>query len=291
MNESKKVIWAVDCQLKDDSLFRTTESFLRGIVSNFHFQVEPVCVFTPDSIDVSMNFSRKQLEEQMKKRKVNLQEKLKHLDIPLLPPKVLLELSISTINPFDALTSYALKQKAEFICVSTRGRQGLSRVLFGSFAEKLFHYSPVPVFVVSGKSECAGKLKKVLVPTDFTRSSREVFRRLIRLAKLLKFEILIYHLGKEDRIWRRGVHWVQYAKKNGVESSFLAEDSERPTPFMIQEAAKRSHCQAIAMATHGHDLKVDRTGSVACELVRQSEQPVWVFSTGRVVSPSDKNSA
>lgn len=49
----------------------------------------------------------------------------------------------------DEILSYAEKDHVDLIVMSTHGRSGLSRFLFGSVAEKISRHSRVPVLLIS----------------------------------------------------------------------------------------------------------------------------------------------
>jgi nucleotide-binding universal stress UspA family protein len=54
-------------------------------------------------------------------------------------------------RPADEILGYAEKNDIDLIIMSTHGRSGLSRFFFGSVAEKVYRYSPVPVLLLSPK--------------------------------------------------------------------------------------------------------------------------------------------
>jgi nucleotide-binding universal stress UspA family protein len=49
--------------------------------------------------------------------------------------------------PADDILNYATKNKVDLIIMSTHGRSGISRWLFGSVAEKVIRHSTVPVLI------------------------------------------------------------------------------------------------------------------------------------------------
>jgi nucleotide-binding universal stress UspA family protein len=56
-------------------------------------------------------------------------------------------------EPWNEVLDVAKKRNADLIVMGTHGRKGLSRVLFGSVAEKVVRLSPVPVLTVPSKEE------------------------------------------------------------------------------------------------------------------------------------------
>jgi nucleotide-binding universal stress UspA family protein len=51
-------------------------------------------------------------------------------------------------EPAEEIVSYATAADISLIVMSTHGRGGLSRPMFGSVAEKVLHNSPIPVLVI-----------------------------------------------------------------------------------------------------------------------------------------------
>ncbi|UCC90646.1 MAG: universal stress protein [Dehalococcoidia bacterium] len=54
---------------------------------------------------------------------------------------------ITHVMPADDILNYATKNKVGLIIMSTHGRSGISRWLFGSVAEKVIRHSTVPVLI------------------------------------------------------------------------------------------------------------------------------------------------
>ena len=50
-------------------------------------------------------------------------------------------------SPADSILDYAHENNIDLIIMSTRGRSGIARWVFGSVAEKVVHHSPVPVLL------------------------------------------------------------------------------------------------------------------------------------------------
>ncbi len=60
--------------------------------------------------------------------------------------------------PADEILYYARKNEVDLIIMSTHGRSGVSRWAFGSVADKVMRYSPVPVLVVRPDGSQGGAL-------------------------------------------------------------------------------------------------------------------------------------
>src|SRR5206468_3087722 len=89
--------------------------------------------------------------------------------------------------------------------ISTRGNTGFKHLVVGSTAERVVRYSPCPVLVVrsvhhAGNGNGNGKapptalrLRKILVPIDFSNCSREGLEYAKRLAKQFRATLILLH--------------------------------------------------------------------------------------------------
>jgi nucleotide-binding universal stress UspA family protein len=59
--------------------------------------------------------------------------------------------------PWESIIQAAGKNKADLIVMANKGRGNLSRVLFGSMAEKVFRHSPIPVVSVRDPETFKGR--------------------------------------------------------------------------------------------------------------------------------------
>ncbi len=66
-------------------------------------------------------------------------------------------LSIEVGIPWEYIIQTAENQKADLIVMANKGRGNLSRVLFGSTAEKVFRHSPIPVVSVRDPKTFKGR--------------------------------------------------------------------------------------------------------------------------------------
>lgn len=84
------------------------------------------------------------------------QEAQKSLDeavAPLRANAIDVETVILQGTPAEAILTYATDNKIDLIVMSTHGRTGLTRIVFGSVAESVLRRSPCPVLLVRVASE------------------------------------------------------------------------------------------------------------------------------------------
>lgn len=98
----------------------------------------------------------------------------------------------------EAILSTADKEKADLIAISTHGRSGLRRFLFGSVATKLLEASKVPVLFLHPKEgEDKGApgpvIKKILVPLDGSDVAMSVMPTVEEFAKAMGATLVLFH--------------------------------------------------------------------------------------------------
>lgn len=71
--------------------------------------------------------------------------------------KTRMSVSIDVGIPWESIIRAAQTHEADLIVMANKGRGNLSRVLFGSAAEKVFRHSPVPVVSVRNKDTFKGR--------------------------------------------------------------------------------------------------------------------------------------
>jgi nucleotide-binding universal stress UspA family protein len=58
-------------------------------------------------------------------------------------------LKVTVGNPADEIIDYITSENISLVIIGTHGRRGLNRALFGSVADRVLRFCPVPVMVVN----------------------------------------------------------------------------------------------------------------------------------------------
>ena len=98
----------------------------------------------------------------------------------------------------SAILSTADDEKADLIAISTHGRSGLRRFLFGSVATKLLEASKVPVLFLRPKAgEDKGApgpvVKKIMVPLDGSDVAMSILPTVQEFAKTMGASLVLFH--------------------------------------------------------------------------------------------------
>jgi len=223
----------------------------------------------------------------------------------VLTPMILLDHSSSIRHCSERLVEFAEELDAKMILVTSRGRAGFGRLVFGSFGESLVAKSHLPVLFLThpGSDSPRGRsFNRVLFPTDFSDFSKKSFELFVQQVKTLDTQIILFHevtlthpmitgfggmVGdswipedyfKERAKWamNEGKHWIQRAHNEGVSTHLIVGESNPNIAMSIMKVAAEQEVGLIAMAAHSTPVEAVLTGSVAQEVFRSNQYPVWV---------------
>jgi nucleotide-binding universal stress UspA family protein len=211
---------------------------------------------------------------------------------------------------YHAVCQLARKLETNLIVTTTRGRTGLKHVFLGSTAERIVRHAPCAVLVVreherefvyareGAKSKGAIRLKKILVPVDFSDCSMMGLESAVRFAKIWGAQLVIFNCVPVQTFALYGEYGgrdlttlIDYAQKaaneemHEVVSSLESQDIigkgviELGAPAQaICDYARNNEVDLIVTATHGSTgLAHVLLGSTAEHVVRYAHCPVLVM--------------
>lgn len=296
---SKMAVWAIDPMEAQTVPAQDVISELRNWISQANIHVQPVYVL---EVGTSLSDISFYVEQRVLDLKTALNKYLNQLDLPnVLGPEVLVSKSNSIMDAIDVLLKFAKQRRSDCIMVSSKGRSGLSRIAFGSFAESLLLKSSIPVWVLSHGDSKSLNSKKFLFATDFSENSKESYREFLRTAQALGAEVVLYYAATipdtvlaangmgpivaiepylrdlQEEGEKTAAKWMGEAKRLGVKSQAIVETVIHDVPQAILAAARAKNCGAIAMASQSGPIAAAILGSYARQVVRHSYCPVWVY--------------
>lgn len=197
----------------------------------------------------------------------------------------------------EALLAAADDAGADLIAISTHGRSGISRWLFGSVATRILEHASVPLLVLRPKEgEDRGApgpvVKKILVPLDGSEVAMRVLPVVEEFAKTMGASLVLYHsvaplsaypgfesagavaLGEAIEEMQRQAREIlaraaAEVKSRGVEATTVV--SLGTAVDGVLSAADELDVDLIAIATHGRSgLGRAVLGSVADGVIRRS---------------------
>jgi len=205
------------------------------------------------------------------------------------------DLDIGPASP--VVLELAAKHAADLLVLGTRGMTGFRHLLLGSTAERVVQGASIPVLTVHpADADKQRRVRTILVPTDFSddaklaiRTAERVFGPEEREAKLIL--VHAYHLPVEftalgavpvaprlfaDAAEQARERLEQDAKPlraSGLTVETIAQEGY--PPLVIEEAARTTNADLIAMGTHGRSgLRHLLLGSTAERVVQHAPCPV-----------------
>ena len=204
-------------------------------------------------------------------------------------------------QPFHEIVSLARERKNDVIIAATHGYTGLKRMLLGSTAERVVRHAPCPVLTIPCSSKGAegsparrARLRRILVPVDFSRTSLHALPYANALATVFDAEITLVYVFEQMPLLGGTVYLPPEMRNEACNaaqqqlrtlSGEVFDDNIRVRtlvrtglPFQeITAAAKRLDADMIILTTHGYTgLKHVLLGSTAERVVRYADCPVLV---------------
>lgn len=226
-------------------------------------------------------------------------------------------------EPASAIAGYADEHpEVKLIAMSTHGRSGLSRFVFGSVAEQVLHTSPVPLLMSkpAHEQDILEDIKiphysNLLVPLDGSEFAAQALveakslvcapglgakGKLTLLASapqpLLGADLAPMPVPASDWTYEKETlanylhHTRQNLENEGFEAEALLESG--PPAEAILRAAAGTNASLIVMSTHGRTgLSRLWLGSVAMKVVHSSICPVLLVRAKERVKETEKQRA
>ena len=202
-------------------------------------------------------------------------------------------------DPAMAILDTVVRDEIDLIVMSTHGRSGLDRWVYGSVTERVMRHADCPVLAVRS----ADIPKQFLIPLDGSDLSENAIEPALALAEAFGARVILAHIqdtrtpnpyGNIKEIaavddgfaelvmldfYRRGEHYLEKLaaryKAYNVEID-VSYGSGNPAKHIVDLAAT-DHCDLIAMNTHGRTgAKRFRYGSVTEKVLRNSDQAMLI---------------
>ncbi len=204
------------------------------------------------------------------------------------------------ISPHEVITGYAKNNIVNLIVMATHGRSGVAHVLLGSVTEKVIQTASCPVLVTKKPKHADLQellFNNILVPTDFSESSRQAMEYAVVLAKEynakinlmhsleVRFHPAYYAAGVESifqldpdikpRIQARLEAFLQSFDLSGIEVATSITEGSSHTQI-VKQAQSQKH-DLIVMSTRGHDEIADYLiGSTTDRVIKSAPCPILV---------------
>ncbi len=213
---------------------------------------------------------------------------------------------IRGVSPAEEIINFARENQVDLIVMGTHGRSGLSHFLLGSVAEKVIRHMHCPVMTIRyihGDTGRAPRLKRIVVPIDFSAYSKQALGHAIELAGTFGASIEFLHVIEEqvhpsyyitgdtsifklipdlrERSIAAMKEFVEKEIPDGIEHTFHVREGRAHSE--IVKFAEEQDADLIVIATHGlSGLDYLLLGSTTEKVVRRSKTPVLSVRAERV---------
>lgn len=217
----------------------------------------------------------------------------------------------------DGILEEAQLHHADSIVMSSHGRTGMSRLLFGSIAEQVLHRTQVPLLLIPARSHTSWQAegtKRIVVPLDGSAGSEAALEPAMLLARRLSASLYllavvepvtmgllgeqVYFPGQmEGKAEQARPYLEGVAARVRARGLQVRAESDLGFPATsIAALARDQQTAAVVMASHARaGFAQVALGSVAASLVRHSMAPLLVVrpvawqrakEVGKVAVPS-----
>jgi len=203
-------------------------------------------------------------------------------------------------QPFNEIANLACSRAMDIVVMATQGHTGLKRFLLGGTTERVVRHAPCPVLTIPSHSRDgnvpAFRLRKIIVPIDFSETSVQALPYAAALAERFEAEIILLHVLEPlpvppDSGYLPQATSLGEASRQAVEDQLarLAREVFSDTlsartlvrtgaPFRaITRTAQSLGADLIVLTTHGYTgLMHVLLGSTAERVVRHADCPVLI---------------
>lgn len=197
----------------------------------------------------------------------------------------------------EEILAAAAASGATMIAMSTHGRSGLDRFVFGSVAEKVLRASSVPVMMIRSfprkpeEGPSRGKVERspfrnILIPLDGSDLARSVIPAVKEFAKSVDAHAILVNVVEDNPYgprWTDAAKPLEEAEKELVAACIPVATDHRKGDAAgeILKAADEHEADLIAMATHGRSGPSRWVfGSVTEKVLRAAHTPLVVVPRG-----------
>jgi nucleotide-binding universal stress UspA family protein len=208
-----------------------------------------------------------------------------------------LHLEVAAGRPADEIQRMAQTQGADLIVMSSHGRTGISKVVFGSTTERVLHHTAVPVLVTPAADpgpipldDPRHRFGGVLAPVDLTPFSHRQIAVAHGIAQALQSRLTIAHIIEPQLALEQSeaAHWCagDQRKRRAFDAlkAFVLPSAPVLRPNLviavgnpaeeIARLARERHVGVIVMGLHSSQVFGPRVGSVTYRVLGQTRVAV-----------------
>ncbi len=192
----------------------------------------------------------------------------------------------------DAILRQAQEDEIDLIVMSSHGRSGFNRWVYGSVAERVMGQAPCPTLIINGRQPPARSIpRRILVPLDGSELAERALTPALELVEALGSDLHLLRVATSERALLQtesmaGVFADMESKEIGEAQDYLQEQVESVNLDAVQvsvesskdsvagaiiDYAARQEIDLIVMSSHGRTgLQRWVYGSVAEKVLRSA---------------------
>jgi nucleotide-binding universal stress UspA family protein len=269
------IVWALDAFPDQPQLHLQMAAALAALAPHAH--IHPVYVLSEESFaDRGFSTFLKPALKPMALKAIN-QLLSEVINLNLRPPRVLTEASASGAACAKKLARFAERIGANLIAAGSHGRSGFSRLIMGSFSEKLLDRNRLPVLIAGPQAQHLNQLPtRLLFVTDGAHGCLQAYQRALHTAANAGADMHVF--------WRargRCNHdtWHQPADALGVRLKVIDNSARKTTAASILDYVDYLDPSTTLVAMTGQYgvLANAFSGGLVREVIRLSPSPIYMM--------------
>jgi nucleotide-binding universal stress UspA family protein len=187
--------------------------------------------------------------------------------------------------PAPSILDVAARERITLIALSTHGRSGLTRWVFGSVAEKVIRASPIPLLVIRSFRGVASPIPLAPIPfrtllVPIAAGFLRIVPFVMEFAQLFQSKVVLLHIlepesGAPEEVEEELKRVGKDLQAEAVATE-LVQKSGDPAHEILQ-TCEEVRADLVAMSTHGRDgLSRWALGSVTEKVLRAAPVPMLI---------------
>jgi nucleotide-binding universal stress UspA family protein len=234
------------------------------------------------------------MDEMMEIAQREAREYLNAVAGPLHADGISVKTALETGIPSDCILDFAQSMEVDLIAMSTHGRTGVGRWVFGSVADRVLRNTTCPVLLTRVPAGAGTAIQRILVPLDGSLFAERALPQATELARLFNAEIILARVvttpaaiygtpeamplviqepDDEQPVKAYLRDWQARLQADGLRARTAV--ARPPIAESLLQVARAHNASLIVMCTHGRSgMRRWVYGSVADRMLQATPIPV-----------------
>lgn len=300
-----KIHWAFDPYAELDNTWLRSYEAIEWIKKENSIEVVPTYFLGSDAVHWIGHIIPSNIESLKPMVELAIKEKLKEFEMAeISEPQVQVIHCRTRRGDVKAAVDFFKQEKSDLVILNTHAKEGLRRLLLGSFAENFLLQAKTPLLLVSPHTKKLESMSTALFPTDFSKHSFEGFEKCLAESFSTGKKIILYSkveapgipLDQSDTFilgnsWETIDHfikdsiqhrkeeskkWISKAEGYGVSVEVVIDDQPGDLAESILDHADQHKVGMISMISFANKMDTVLVGSLTRDIIRHAKVPVLV---------------